>query len=46
MSNHSHREGQKDARDGKPAADMQNAHWKERQDYNAGHAVEKAKTSR
>lgn len=43
MSSYGHQQGQKDAREGKGPADMQNAHRKERQDYNAGYAKQKEK---
>lgn len=46
MSGYGQQQGQKDAADGKGAADLQNAHWKERQDYNAAFAHEKEKQNK
>ncbi len=43
MSQYYRNAGEKDAREGKAAADMRNAHWKAQQDYNAAYAAEKAK---
>lgn len=43
MSEYGQRQAQKDVNDGRSAADMRNAHWKERQDYEAAFAHEKAK---
>ena len=43
MSNYGQSQGQKDAANGKTAANLSNAHWKEREDYNAAFAREKEK---
>jgi len=46
MSNYDEQRARDDARNGKPAADMKNAHWKAKQDYDAAYAAEKAKNNR
>ncbi len=43
MSQHNSNQGRNDATNGKGPADMQNAHWKAEQDYNAAFAAQKAK---
>lgn len=46
MSDYARQQAEKDVRDGKNAADMQNAHWKQRQDYEAAYAREKEKQNK
>jgi hypothetical protein len=46
MSYYDEQRARQDARNGKAAADMKNAHWKAKQDHDAAFADEKAKNNR